>query len=237
MDIKDGKTVKGVNFINLKTLGDPVELAQKYAEQGADELVFLDITATVENRKTLTGLVQRLSESINIPFTIGGGIRSLEDAKRILDAGAQKISIGSAALARPELISEIAQEFGSSRVVVAIDVKQDWVYTKGGREKTDWKAVDWAKKAQEMGAGELLVTVMDKDGTKDGFAIPLYRTMSLAVQIPIIASGGAGKTADFVTLFKETDVSAGLAASIFHYGEVAIPTLKKTLKEHKIPVA
>lgn len=240
MDIRDGKTVKGVQFQALKTLGDPIQLAQIYVEEGADELVFLDITATMEKRKTLNYLVNKIADKISIPFTVGGGIASVADAVDLIEAGAAKVSIGSAAIRNPELIAEISREIGSEKLVVAIDVKsvegQQWVFIKGGREQTEWQALDWAKKAEQLGAGEILLTSMNKDGTKAGFALELSDTISRAVNIPIIASGGAGSAQDFLDLFTKTQVSAGLAAGIFHYGEVGIPELRELLKENNIPL-
>lgn len=239
LDIKDGRTVKGINFLDIKDAGDPIELAERYVHAGADELVFLDITATVERRKTLAALVRRISRSINIPFTVGGGIRSLEDARLIVQAGADKISINSAAIDRPELISEIAQEYGSQCVVVAIDTKktedQSFVYIHGGRTPTPWKTVEWAQKCEALGAGEILLTSMDGDGTKDGFSIDITKQVSKAVNIPVIASGGAGSKEDFSEVFQKTQATGGLAASIFHYGEISISELKSYLKSQNIP--
>ncbi len=240
LDVKDGRTVKGVNFVELRDAGDPVELAKQYVEQQADELVFLDISATVEGRKTLVDVVRQVAETINIPFTVGGGIQSVKNAKEIILAGAEKISVNSAAVQRKELINELADEFGNQCVVLAIDAKrvdEDWkVFVHGGRTETSLHAIDWAKEAEQLGAGELLLTSMDHDGTKSGFALELTNAICDAVSIPVIASGGAGTMADFSKLFKHSKASAGLAASIFHYGEIAIPDLKQYLKQHEISV-
>lgn len=240
LDIKDGRVVKGVQFLALKDAGNPVALASFYSKNGADELVFLDISATLEGRKTLVDLVTRLSKEINIPFTVGGGIQSVEDAQLLLQSGADKVSLNSAAVAHPKLITQIAEAFGSQSVVVAIDIKKvdnDWyVFVKGGTESTWILAIDWAKKAAALGAGELLVTSMNNDGAKDGFAIDITNEICQAVSIPVIASGGAGSANDFVELFTQTEVSAGLAASIFHFNEVSISDLKNLLKTQNIPV-
>lgn len=240
LDIKDGRTVKGINFVEIRDAGDPIELAKKYVEQGADELVFLDITATVEKRQLLIKLVKKIAHEINIPFTVGGGINSLEDVSHIIRAGADKVSINSSAVKNPELISKLSYEFGSQCIVVAIDTKfinNDWiVFVNGGRTSTPLKTVEWAKKIEESGAGEILLTSMNNDGTKEGFAIDLTKQISSIVNIPVIASGGAGTKEHFKELFEETEASAGLAASIFHYGEIPIPSLKKYLKTKKIPI-
>lgn len=240
LDIKDGRVVKGVQFLALKDAGNPVALASFYSKNDADELVFLDISATLEGRKTLVDLVTRLSKEINIPFTVGGGIQSVEDAQLLLQSGADKVSLNSAAVLNPELITQIAEEFGSQSLVVAIDIKKvdnDWyVFVKGGTESTGILAIDWAKKAAALGAGELLVTSMNNDGAKDGFALEITNAIGQAVSIPVIASGGAGSANDFVELFTQTEVSAGLAASIFHFNEVAIPDLKTLLKTQNIPI-
>lgn len=240
LDIKDGRVVKGVQFLGLKDAGNPVALASFYSKNGADELVFLDISATLEGRKTLVDLVTRLSKEINIPFTVGGGIQSVEDAQLLLQSGADKVSLNSAAVANPKLITQIAEAFGSQSVVVAIDIKNvenDWcVFVKGGTESTGILAIDWAQKAEALGAGELLITSMNNDGAKDGFALEITNAISQAVSIPVIASGGAGSANDFIELFTQTEVSAGLAASIFHFNEVAIPDLKTLLKTRNIPV-
>jgi cyclase len=240
LDIKDGRVVKGVQFLALKDAGNPVALASFYSKNGADELVFLDISATLEGRKTLVDLVTRLSKEINIPFTVGGGIQSVEDAQLLLQSGADKVSLNSAAVANPKLITQIAEAFGSQSVVVAIDIKKvenDWyVFIKGGTESTGILAIDWAQKAEALGAGELLITSMNNDGAKDGFALEITNAISQAVSIPVIASGGAGSANDFIELFTQTEVSAGLAASIFHFNEVAIPDLKTLLKTQNIPI-
>ena len=240
LDIKDGRTVKGINFENIKDAGDPVELAIEYAKQGADELVFLDITATNEKRKTLSELVTRIAKHINIPFTVGGGISSIEDVSTLLNAGADKISINTSAIKNPQLIKELANRFGSQCVVLAIDTKfedNNWyVYINGGRIKTDLKTIDWAKQAVELGAGEILLTSMNNDGTKDGFAIDITKQISEAVNVPIIASGGAGTMEHFKNVFVNGKADAALAASVFHYKEIAIPELKTFLKLNKIEI-
>ena len=233
LDIKDGRTVKGVNFVDLKDAGDPVELAAAYADQMADELVFLDITATVEKRKTLVELVTHVAEKINIPFTVGGGISSVEDVSALLNAGADKISINSSAVKRPELINELALECGSQCVVVAVDTRfvdgEHYVHTHGGRTKTDIKTLEWVVEIEQRGAGEILLTSMDHDGTKNGFADELTAKVCELVNIPIIASGGGGKTEHFTSAFQQGKADAALAASIFHYGEVDIRDLKNEL--------
>lgn len=240
LDIKNGRTVKGINFVDIQDAGDPVELAKKYAKQGADELVFLDITATIENRKTMVELVKNIAKEINIPFTVGGGIHSVEDVSRLIKAGADKVSINSSAVNRPELINEIAQEFGSQCVIVAIDTKfenTEWkVFTHGGKTPTHLKTLEWAKKVETLGAGEILLTSMNNDGTKNGFAINITNQIARAVNIPIIASGGAGNTDHFKDLFQQTDATGGLAASIFHYGEISIQELKNYLSKQQIAV-
>lgn len=239
LDIKDGRTVKGVNFVDLRDAGDPVELAKAYVEQGADELVFLDITATVEKRKTLAALVKRIAAAINIPFTVGGGISSMEDADLLLSAGADKVSINSSAVKNPELVNTLAEGFGSQFVVVAIDTKlqDDWlVYVKGGREATDKYTRPWAKEVQERGAGEILLTSMDHDGTKAGFALDITGDLSKSLSIPVIASGGAGAISHFVDVFKIAQADAALAASIFHFGEIPVPELKKALRAQGVEV-
>lgn len=239
-DIKDGRTVKGVNFIDIRDAGDPIELAKRYIDEGADELVFLDITATVEKRKTLAALVAQMAKEINIPFTVGGGINSLEDAKAIIKAGADKVCINSSAVRNPTLISQIANEFGSQCVVVAIDTKKinnEWmVFIDGGRTLTELKTVVWAKQVEAFGAGEILLTSMNNDGTKNGFAIDVCHAVCDAVNIPVIASGGAGTIAHVKDVFLQTKVSAALAASIFHFNEVAISDLKFFLKNENIAV-
>lgn len=240
LDIKEGRTVKGINFIDIQDAGDPLVLAKRYVQEGADELVFLDITATQEKRKTLVALVAQIAKEINIPFTVGGGINSLEDAKRIIAAGADKVSVNSAAIKSPSLISDLALELGSQCVVVAMDIKMEqgeWmVYVNGGKVATGIKALDWAKQAAFLGAGELLVTAMDNDGTQKGFALSILEAISKAVVIPIIASGGAGTQEHFKDLFIHTQVSAALAASVFHFSTIAIPELKNYLKIQHIPI-
>ena len=239
LDIKNGRTVKGVNFVDIRDAGDPIELAKQYVLQGADELVFLDITATLENRKTLVDLVERIAQEINIPFTVGGGISSVDDALALSKAGADKISINSSAVKNPQLIIDLKERFGSQFVVVAIDTKNVdgvWkVFTKGGTFETNLKTLDWAKGLEDLGAGEILLTSMNSDGTKDGFDIEVTKAVSTLVNIPVIASGGAGKVEHFDEVFRKTEASAGLAASIFHFGERPIPTLKKELKQKNIP--
>ncbi|WP_426478532.1 imidazole glycerol phosphate synthase subunit HisF [Chryseobacterium sp. CBSDS_008] len=240
LDIKDGATVKGINFEDLKNAGDPVELAKKYEKEGADELVFLDITATIENRKTFVDLVKEIAKELSIPFTVGGGISSVEDVRKLLEAGADKISINSSAVKNPALISDLAKEFGSQCVVVAIDTRQvgdkDLVHVKGGREATGLSTVEWAKQAETLGAGEILLTSMDGDGTKNGFDLRITKLVSDDINIPVIASGGAGTVNDFVQVFNETKATGGLAASIFHFNEIGIRDLKQQLKTQKIEV-
>ena len=240
LDIKDGRTVKGINFLNLIDAGDAVELAKLYAEQGADELVFLDITATIENRKALASLVVRIAAEINIPFTVGGGINTVEDVAVLIKAGADKITVNSSAVKRPELISEIAGEFGSQCVVVAIDTKlidDEWiVFINGGRTPTTLRTINWAERIEQLGAGEILLTSMNTDGTKKGFSIDITAEVSRRVNIPVIASGGAGNMEHFRDIFFNTGCSAALAASIFHFGEVDIRDLKKYLKDNNIEV-
>lgn len=240
LDIRDGRTVKGVRFLDIRDAGDPVELARIYAAQGADELVFLDITATIENRQTLVSLVERIAAEINIPFTVGGGISSVQDVGFLLKAGADKITINSAAVRRPELIAEIAKEFGSQCIVLAIDtnlIGNDWlVFVDGGRTPVKIKTTDWALQAAETGAGEILLTSMTNDGTKKGFSIDITAEISRRVNIPVIASGGAGKMEHFRDVFLNTGCSAALAASIFHYGEIDIKELKQYLKNENIAI-
>ena len=241
LDIKDGRTVKGTNFVDLRDAGDPVELGAFYAQQGADELVFLDITATVEKRKTLSELVKRIARQINIPFTVGGGVSSIDDASILLKNGADKVSINTAAYKNPKLIKELANEFGSQFVVLAIDTKLEadgewYVYLNGGRTKTETKCFDWAKQAIELGAGEILLTSMNHDGTKQGFAIDITKRLSESLAVPVIASGGGGAIEHFADVFKNGKADAALAASIFHFKEVAIPDLKRYLHEQKIEV-
>ena len=240
LDIKEGRTVKGVNFVNLRDAGDAVELAAAYAGQGADELVFLDISATLEQRKTLTHLVKDIARHINIPFTVGGGIGSIEDVAPLLEAGADKVSVNSSAVRRPELIGELAQAFGSQCVVLAIDARKmdnAWiVHTHGGKTPTEKKLFSWAKEGQERGAGEVLFTSMDHDGTKNGFAIDPLSKLHEMLTVPVIASGGAGSMGHFADAFALGKTDAALAASVFHFGEIKIPDLKLFLHQHKIPV-
>ncbi|MBN2744769.1 cyclase [Breznakibacter xylanolyticus] len=242
LDIKDGMTVKGIKFLEIKTVGDPVELAAMYAEQGADELVFLDITASHEGRKTFVDLVHRIARHINIPFTVGGGISELKDAEALLNAGADKISINSSAVRNPQLIDDMARNFGSQFVVVAIDAKKepqgdDWVVTvNGGRIPTDKRLFTWAREAESRGAGEILFTSMDHDGVKQGFANEALARISTELSIPVIASGGAGKMEHFKDVFTIGKADAGLAASIFHYNEIPIPQLKQYLKGEGIVI-
>ena len=240
LDIKDSRTVKGVNFVDLIDAGDPVELAKIYSKIGADELVFLDITATKEDRRTFAKLVKEIAKSINIPFTVGGGIKSVEDVDVLLKSGADKVSINSYAVKNPDFINELASKFGCQCVVVAIDAKfedNDWyVYLVGGRVKTEIKLFDWAKEVENRGAGEILFTSMDHDGTKNGFSNKALSKLSNMVNIPVIASGGAGKIEHFIDVFKMGCVDAALAASVFHFNEIDINTLKKELKNNKIPV-
>lgn len=240
LDIKDGRTVKGTNFVNIVDAGDPVELSKRYAEEGADELVFLDITATIERRQTLTTLVRKISREINIPFTVGGGVKSVEDVRQILMAGADKIAVNSAAVHDPALITQLAAEFGSQCVVLAIDAKwngEHWkVFTAGGRNETPLDAVEWACEGVRLGAGEILLTSMDHDGTGDGFAIELLNALHSRVNVPVIASGGAGDIEDFVQLFQRTPSAAGLAAGIFHRSELSIGDLKQHLRKENIAI-
>jgi len=240
LDVKDGRTVKGVNFVDLRDAGDPVELAWQYSEHGADELVFLDITATHERRKTTVEMVKAVARQINIPFTIGGGINEIQDADILLNAGADKISINSAAVRNPNLINELASAFGIQFVVVAIDTKyvhgNNYVHLNGGRVKTDILTEDWIKEAESRGAGEILLTSMDHDGTKNGFDCKLLKKVNDTLHIPLIASGGAGNKQHFVDVFLQTHVDAALAASVFHYGEIAIPDLKEILRLNHIEV-
>ena len=240
LDIKDGRTVKGVNFENIRDAGDPVELAIRYAEEGADELVFLDITATNEKRKTLTELVTRIAKQINIPFTVGGGINSIDDVSALLNAGADKISVNSAAIKNPELIKDLADQFGSQCIVLAIDTKFEnndwWVYLNGGRVKTELLALNWAKQVVKLGAGEILLTSMNNDGTKSGFAIDITKQISEAVNVPVIASGGAGTLEHFKDVFIAGKADAALAASVFHFKEIEVIELKKYLKTNAIEI-
>lgn len=238
LDIKDGQTVKGINFVGLRSAGDPIELGKAYSDQGADELVYLDITASHEGRKTFTELVGRIAREINIPFTVGGGINELSDVDRLLNAGADKVSINSAAIRCPELIDEIATHFGSQVCVVAIDAKQTaqgWrCFLNGGRLETERDLFQWAKEANERGAGEILFTSMDHDGVKEGFANEALATLSSTLSIPVIASGGAGRMEHFRDAFKVGHADAALAASVFHFGEISIKELKDYLRKEKI---
>lgn len=245
LDIKDGRTVKGVNFEQLRDAGDPVELATHYAKSGADEVVFLDITATNEKRKTLSDLVRKVAGALNIPFTVGGGISSVEDVAAMLDNGADKISVNTAAFKNPSLIDSLAKQFGSQCVVMAIDTKYemgedgqpDWyVYLNGGRLKTERIALDWAREAVERGAGEILLTSMNNDGTKSGFALDITAAISSAVSVPVIASGGAGSMEHFLDVFTAGKADAALAASIFHFKEIEISDLKNYLAQNNVPV-
>jgi len=240
LDIKDGRTVKGINFENIRDAGDPVELAIQYAKQGADELVFLDITATNEKRKTLSELVTRIAKHINIPFTVGGGIASVDDVSFLLKAGADKISINTSAYKNPQLINDLASQFGSQCIVLAIDTKfenNDWyVYLNGGKVKTDTKAIDWAITAVKLGAGEILLTSMNNDGTKNGFANDINKQISERVNVPVIASGGAGTMKHFADAFVLGKADAALAASVFHFKEIEIKELKNYLSQQNIPV-
>lgn len=240
LDIKDGRTVKGTNFVSLKDAGDPVELAIRYCDEGADELVFLDITATVDKRKTLADLVKKIATHINIPFTVGGGINTVEDVSVLLQNGADKVSINTSAVKNPMLITELAHNFGSQCIVVAIDIKLFdgvWkVVTHGGRNATDLIATEWAQKVSDLGAGEILLTSMENDGTKNGFAIDITHQISSALSIPVIASGGAGNMQHFTEVFTKGSADAALAASIFHYKEINIADLKQYLHQENIPV-
>ena len=241
LDVMNGQVVKGINFLGLKEIGDPVEMGAEYSAQGADELVYLDISASSEGRKTFTDLVRRISERIDIPFTVGGGISSFEDGARLLDAGADKITINSAAVQHPELIGQIASHYGSQFVVVAIDARQTpdgkWqVMTHGGHRETDRELFSWAAEVQDRGAGEILFTSMDHDGTKNGYACQAYSEMASFLTVPVIASGGAGTVAHIEEVPREGKADAALAASIFHYGEIRIPELKRKLREDGINV-
>ena len=240
LDVDKGRVVKGVRFLNLRDAGDPVEVAKRYEEEGADELVFLDITASAEERRIMIEVVKKVAETVFMPFTVGGGIRSTEDMRRLLEAGADKVSVNTAAVKNPEVIREGAQLFGSQCIVVAIDAKRKedgWeVYINGGRTPTGMDAVSWAKEAEALGAGEILLTSMDRDGTKAGYDVELCRAVAGAVNIPVIASGGAGSMEHFYEVFKEGGVNAALAASLFHFKEVGIPELKSYLRERGILV-
>ncbi|RRQ46780.1 imidazole glycerol phosphate synthase subunit HisF [Chryseobacterium sp. SC28] len=240
LDIKNGETVKGINFLDLKEVGNPVEMAIKYSEQGADELVFLDISATEERRKTLIPLVKEIAKNINIPFTVGGGINALENVEELLKNGADKITINSAALSNPNLITQVAKRFGSQCMVLAIDTKfvgnQHKVFSNGGKIETDKELFSWAKEVENLGAGEILLTSMNTDGTKAGFAIDITKKLSELVNIPVIASGGAGTMQHFEEVFRETKATGALAASIFHFNEIGIPELKNYLKSKNLPI-
>lgn len=240
LDIKDGRTVKGINFINIRDAGDPVELASAYTQQGADELVFLDISATDEKRKTFASLVKQIARHINIPFTVGGGISSIHDVGTLLEAGADKVSINSAAVRRPELLDELSTAFGAQCIVLAIDarkIQNQWiVHTHGGKQPADKKLFSWAKEGQARGAGEILFTSMDNDGTKNGFAIDPLSKLNELLNIPVIASGGAGHEGHFMDAFVLGKADAALAASVFHFGEIKIPALKKFLQKKGIRV-
>jgi cyclase len=240
LDIRNGRTVKGVNFEGIFDAGDPIELAKRYVQEGADELVFLDITATVEDRGTILSMVERVAQEIDIPFAVGGGIDSVDMAARVIGAGADKVTVNSAAVKNPHLITEISQRFGRQCLVLAIDTKliagQWMVVTRGGRHVTELKTLDWARTAEQKGAGEILLTSMNNDGTKAGFALEISQAVTEVVDLPVIASGGAGSIDHFRELFLNTEVSAGLAASIFHFGEISIPQLKSDLKNYNIPL-
>ncbi|HIQ61917.1 MAG TPA: imidazole glycerol phosphate synthase subunit HisF [Candidatus Enterenecus faecium] len=241
LDVRDGRVVKGINFVNIRDAGDPVELARYYSDQGADEIVFLDITATSDARDTVEDVVERTASQVFVPLTVGGGIRTVEDFRRLLRAGADKISVNSSAVKNPQLIADAAQLFGSQCVVLAIDAKrreEGWfeVVVAGGRIPTGLDAVEWAKRGQELGAGEILLTSMDADGTKAGFDLELTRAVTSAVSIPVIASGGCGELSHFAQVFEETDCDAALAASLFHFGELTVPQVKEYLREQNIPV-
>ncbi|HDP68632.1 MAG TPA: imidazole glycerol phosphate synthase subunit HisF [Candidatus Marinimicrobia bacterium] len=240
LDVRDGQTVKGINFVNIRAAGDPVELGAAYAGQGADELVYLDITASVERRGTFVELVERVAQTLNIPFTVGGGIRNEEDVACLLAAGADKISVNTAAVNCPELVETLARRFGSQCVVVAIDTKRtpegDLVYIHGGRTPTERRTQEWAREVVNRGAGEILLTSMDHDGTKNGFALEITRELAESLPIPVIASGGAGSKEHFVEVFKVGKADAALAASVFHFGEIPIPELKRHLRTNRIEV-
>ncbi|MCL1809762.1 MAG: imidazole glycerol phosphate synthase subunit HisF [Clostridiales bacterium] len=239
LDIKDGKVVKGVNFVDLVDVGDPVEIACRYEEQGADEVVFLDITATHEGRDTIYSLVEHAAKRLSIPLTLGGGIRNASDFRKALDCGAFKVSINSAAAANPDLIKEISEGFGKHRLVVAIDGKKTGdgyrVFTKGGREDAGFDLVEYAKKCEELGAGEILLTSMDGDGTQDGYDVAMTKAVCEAVNIPVVASGGCGKVSDIIDVFKQTDCDAALAASLFHYGMATVSEVKREMERNGIP--
>ena len=241
LDVRDGRVVKGVNFVNIRDAGDPVELARFYSDQGADEIVFLDITATSDGRSTVADVVERTAEQVFVPLTVGGGIRTLEDFRQLLRAGADKISVNSAAVKDPGLISRAAERFGSQCVVLAIDARRRpegsyEVVVAGGRTPTGLDAVEWARRGEALGAGEILLTSMDADGTKAGFDLEMTRAVTQAVSIPVIASGGCGSLEHFAQVFAETDCDAALAASLFHFGELTVPQVKEYLRKRKIPV-
>ena len=241
LDVRDGRVVKGVNFVNIRDAGDPVELAKYYSDQGADEIVFLDITATSDARDTVADVVERTAAQVFVPLTVGGGIRTLEDFQRLLRAGADKISVNSAAVARPELISEAAERLGSQCVVLAVDARSrgagTWeVVVAGGRKPTGMDLIEWVKKGEALGAGEILLTSMDADGTKAGFDLAMTKAVTNAVSIPVIASGGCGSLAHFAEVFEETGCDAALAASLFHFGELTVPQVKEYLETRQIPV-
>ena len=241
LDVRDGRVVKGVNFVNIRDAGDPVELAKYYSDQGADEIVFLDITATSDARDTVADVVERTAAQVFVPLTVGGGIRTLEDFRRLLRAGADKISVNSAAVARPELIAEAAERFGSQCVVLAVDARSrgdgTWeVVVAGGRKPTGIDLIEWVKKGEALGAGEILLTSMDTDGTKAGFDLAMTKAVTDAVSIPVIASGGCGSLAHFAEVFEKTNCDAALAASLFHFGELTVPQVKDYLRERSIPV-
>ena len=241
LDVRDGRVVKGVNFVNIRDAGDPVELARFYSDQGADEIVFLDITATHEARKTVADVVERTAEQVFVPLTVGGGIRTLDDFRELLRAGADKISVNSAAVARPELITEAAERFGSQCVVLAVDARSrgdgTWeVVVAGGRKPTGLDLLEWVKKGEALGAGEILLTSMDADGTKAGFDLSMTKAVTEAVGIPVIASGGCGSLSHFAEVFEETGCDAALAASLFHFGELTVPQVKDYLRARDIPV-
>ena len=241
LDIKDGSVVKGINFVDINEVGNPVEFAKRYEQEGADELVLLDITATNENRGTVLALVAEVAKEINIPFTVGGGIHSVVEAQAVIAAGADKVSVGSAAIKNPELITQLSMKLGKDRVVLAIDCKLDdnnqWmVYTNGGKKATDLQALDWAQQGEELGAGSILLTSMNNDGAKNGFAIDITKAIADAVAVPVVASGGAGKKEDFLSLFQQTKVESGLAASVFHYKEINIGELKAYLRKNEINI-
>ena len=241
LDVRDGRVVKGVNFVNIRDAGDPVELARYYSDQGADEIVFLDITATSDARDTVADVVERTAAQVFVPLTVGGGIRTLEDFRRLLRAGADKISVNSAAVARPELISEAAERFGSQCVVLAVDARSQgdgtWeVVVAGGRKPTGIDLIEWVKQGEALGAGEILLTSMDADGTKAGFDLAMTKAVTDVVSIPVIASGGCGSLAHFAEVFEETNCDAALAASLFHFGELTVPQVKDYLRERSIPV-